>query len=141
MLSGIVLPFQGGGHLDAWHATYLGRRRLPSELTAFELEAFFSFSDAERRTIEQRREPALRLSLALQIGFLRMSGRLRARLRGQPAPCAPAGLRRGRGYARRSSSSRTLRSSTAWANGFWRKTVPGRISSPSLKLLSVYPDM
>ena len=76
MLSGIVLPFQGGGHLDAWHATYLGRRRLPSELTAFELEAFFSFSDAERRTIEQRREPALRLSLALQIGFLRMSGRL-----------------------------------------------------------------
>lgn len=62
--------------MDAWQATYLGHRRLPSELTGFELEAFFSFSEEERRAIEQRRDPILRVSLALQIGFLRMSGRL-----------------------------------------------------------------
>lgn len=62
--------------MDDWHATYLGRRRIPRDLTAFELEAFFSFMAAERRAIEDRRGPALRLGLALQVGFLRMSGRL-----------------------------------------------------------------
>jgi hypothetical protein len=31
---------------------------------------------AERRVIEDRRGPALKLALALQIGFLRMTGRL-----------------------------------------------------------------
>jgi hypothetical protein len=42
----------------------------------FEIEAFFSFSETERRVIEERRHPVLKLALALQIGFLRMSGRL-----------------------------------------------------------------
>jgi hypothetical protein len=49
---------------------------LPRDLSAFEIEAFFNFSDAERRVIEDRRGPALKLALALQIGFLRMTGRL-----------------------------------------------------------------
>ncbi len=62
--------------MDDWHATYLGRRRIPRDLTAFELEAFFSFTATERRAIAERRGPALRLGLALQVGFLRMSGRL-----------------------------------------------------------------
>ena len=55
---------------------YLGLKQLPRELTAFELEAFFSFTVAERQVIEDRRGPELQLGLALQIGFLRMSGRL-----------------------------------------------------------------
>src|ERR1700722_4369046 len=59
-----------------WHSTCLGRRTLPRDLSAFEIEAFFNFSDAERRVIEDRRGPALKLALALQIGFLRMTGRL-----------------------------------------------------------------
>ena len=62
--------------MDDWHATYLGLRRLPRDLSGFELEAFFSFTAAERSAITERRGPALRLSLALQVGFLRMSGRL-----------------------------------------------------------------
>jgi hypothetical protein len=49
---------------------------LPRDLSAFEIEASFNFSDAERRVIEDRRGPALKLALALQIGFLRMTGRL-----------------------------------------------------------------
>jgi hypothetical protein len=49
-------------------------KQIPRELTAFEIEAFFMFTAAERRVIEQRRRPALKLGLALQIGFLRMSG-------------------------------------------------------------------
>jgi hypothetical protein len=62
--------------MDSWHATFLGLRRLPREVTAFEIEVFFQFSAAESRIIEERRRPELTLGLALQIGFLRMSGRL-----------------------------------------------------------------
>lgn len=37
---------------------------------------FFQFSAEEARIIDERRRPELKLGLALQIGFLRMSGRL-----------------------------------------------------------------
>jgi len=62
--------------MDSWHATFLGRRHLPREVTAFEVEVFFQFSAEEARIIKERRRPELKLGLALQIGFLRMSGRL-----------------------------------------------------------------
>jgi hypothetical protein len=62
--------------MDSWHATFLGRRHLPRQVTAFEIEVFFQFSAEEARIIEERRRPELKLGLALQIGFLRMSGRL-----------------------------------------------------------------
>jgi len=58
------------------HSTYLGRRTLPRDLSAVEIEAVGNFSDAERRVIENRRGPALKLALALQIGVLRMTGGL-----------------------------------------------------------------
>jgi hypothetical protein len=56
------------------YSTCLGRRTLPRDLSAFEIEAFFNFSEAERRVIEDRRGPALKLALALQIGFLHVTG-------------------------------------------------------------------
>jgi hypothetical protein len=62
--------------MDSWHATFLGLRHLPREVTAFEVEVFFQFSADEARIIEKRRRPELKLGLALQTGFLRMSGRL-----------------------------------------------------------------
>ena len=62
--------------MQDWHSTCLGRRTLPRDLSSFEIEAFFNFSDAERRVIEERRSAALKLALALQVGFLRMTGRL-----------------------------------------------------------------
>jgi hypothetical protein len=62
--------------MDSWHATFLGIRHLPREVTAFEIEVFFQFSAEEARIIEERRRPELKLGLALRIGFLRMSGRL-----------------------------------------------------------------
>jgi hypothetical protein len=55
--------------MDNWQATFLGLKQLPRELTAFEIEAFFTFTLAERQLIEDRRRPALKLGLALQIGF------------------------------------------------------------------------
>jgi hypothetical protein len=62
--------------MDSWHATFLGRRRLPREITAFDVDVFFQFSAREARIIDERRRPELKLGLALQIGFLRISGRL-----------------------------------------------------------------
>lgn len=67
--------------MDSWHAIFLGRRHLPRELTAFEVEVFFQFSAEEAWIIEERRRPELKFGLALQIGFLRMSGRLLDALR------------------------------------------------------------
>jgi hypothetical protein len=61
--------------MDGWHSTFLGLRQLPKTLTDFELQAFFTFSDDECAVIDERRKPVHRLGLALQIGFLRMSGR------------------------------------------------------------------
>jgi hypothetical protein len=62
--------------MDSFRATFLGLRHLPRELTAFEVEVFFQFSADETRVIEERRRTELKLGLALQIAFLRMSGRL-----------------------------------------------------------------
>src|SRR5260221_2163344 len=76
---------RGVKSMNGWHATYLGLKRLPRDLTAFEVEAFFTFSVAERRVIETARGPEVKLGLALQIGFLRLSGRLLDALRIVPA--------------------------------------------------------
>ena len=62
--------------MNHWQATFLGLKQLPRELSGFEIEAFFSFTASERALIEARRGPSLKLGLALQIGFLRMSGRV-----------------------------------------------------------------
>lgn len=62
--------------MENWQTIFLGLKQLPREFSAFEIEAFFTFSEAERATIAARRRPALQLGSALQIGFLRMSGRL-----------------------------------------------------------------
>jgi hypothetical protein len=46
--------------MDSWHATFLGLRHLPREVTAFEIEVFFQFSAEEARIIEDRRRPGLK---------------------------------------------------------------------------------
>jgi len=71
--------------MNPWQAIFFGLKQIPRELTAFEIEAFFTFTATERQVIEQRRQPALRLGLALQIGFLRMSGRVLDAVRIVPA--------------------------------------------------------
>ena len=51
--------------MDSWHATFLGLRHLPREVTAFEVEVFFQFSAEEARIIEERRRPELKLGSCL----------------------------------------------------------------------------
>jgi Domain of unknown function (DUF4158) len=89
--------------MNDWQSTWLGRRSLPRDLSGFEIEAFFNFSDAERRVIEERRGPALKIALALQIGFLRMTGRLLEAVRmvvnsQRPGRIRPALISRGGGH-------------------------------------------
>ena len=62
--------------MQGWQTTFLGMRELLRDLSAFELQAFFTFSRAEHEQIQARRGDSLKLGLALHIGFLRMSGRL-----------------------------------------------------------------
>jgi len=61
--------------MQSWQTTYLGLKDLPRELSAFELKTFFTFSRAEREVIDARYGAVHKLGLALQMGFLRMSGR------------------------------------------------------------------
>ncbi len=60
--------------MQYWQAPYLGLRSIPKELNQFELNAFFTFSSRERSVILARRERLHQLGLALQIGFIRMTG-------------------------------------------------------------------
>jgi len=71
--------------MQGWHTPYLGLRELPREISAFELQAFFTFSRAERELIERRRGEHHKLGLALHIGFVRMSGRPLNSVRAVPA--------------------------------------------------------
>jgi hypothetical protein len=78
--------------MNDWQSTYLGRGALPRDLSGFEIEAFFTYSESERRVIDdERRSSALKLALALQIGFLRMTGRLLEALRLVPPAVATSG--------------------------------------------------
>jgi hypothetical protein len=45
-----------GRNMNDWQSTCLGRRSLPRDLSDFEIEAFFTFSEAERRVIEVSEE-------------------------------------------------------------------------------------
>jgi hypothetical protein len=39
--------------MNDWQSTYLGRGALPRDLSGFEIEAFFTYSESERRVIDR----------------------------------------------------------------------------------------
>jgi TnpA family transposase len=59
----------------SWHVSYLGWTRLPADVSEFEIAHFFSLRAEERGAVLTRYRDSLRLGAALQIGFLKMSGR------------------------------------------------------------------
>jgi len=71
--------------MQYWQTPYLGMRTIPKELNQFELNAFFSYSPKELRAILAKREALHRLGLALQIGFIRMTGSVLAAVKVVPA--------------------------------------------------------
>ena len=61
--------------METWQSSFLGIRAVPRDLSAFELNAFFTFGAAERSAIDACQTDTHKLGLALHIGFLRLSGR------------------------------------------------------------------
>ena len=60
--------------MDAPLRQYRGWDRFPDDLTEPEIAHFFSLAEEERRIIDRRRRSLNRLGVALQIGFLRLTG-------------------------------------------------------------------
>ncbi|NML91754.1 Tn3 family transposase [Sphingobium sp. TB-6] len=60
--------------MDAPFRQYLGWERFPENLTEPEVAHFFSLSEDDRRAVHRRRRPLNRLGVALQVGFLRLTG-------------------------------------------------------------------
>jgi hypothetical protein len=61
--------------MQRWQFPFLGLSQFPSELSCFEIEQFFTLSQKEYNAVRSRRRPLNRLGVALQIGYLRMTGR------------------------------------------------------------------
>src|SRR5260370_6697703 len=60
--------------INRWEHRYLGEERFPETLSALEIEHFFTFDEDELASVRERRSPLNRLALALQVGFLKMTG-------------------------------------------------------------------
>src|ERR1022692_826361 len=56
------------------HSKYLGEKAFPKEITEFEIREFFTLSAEDLRAIRVDSNKKSRLALALQVGFLRMTG-------------------------------------------------------------------
>ncbi|MGH9447149.1 MAG: DUF4158 domain-containing protein, partial [Terriglobia bacterium] len=61
--------------ISRWEHRYLGEDRFPRALSALEIEHFFTLEADELAAVRQRRSALNGLALALQVGFLRMTGR------------------------------------------------------------------
>src|SRR5580658_3909703 len=59
----------------AWQVPFLTWRRMPADLSEFEIAHFFTLRPIEIRAVRSRYKESLRLGAALQLGFLKMSGR------------------------------------------------------------------
>jgi hypothetical protein len=62
-----------GAGMAHWQDRFLGIGELPPELSIFELE-FFQFSPREVSAIRKEFRPKYRIAVALQLGFMRMTG-------------------------------------------------------------------
>jgi hypothetical protein len=62
--------------MQRWHQGFLGLKQIPAAISLFEVESFFTLKGEEIEAIRTRRRALNRLGIALQIGFLRMTGRM-----------------------------------------------------------------
>jgi TnpA family transposase len=54
--------------------SYLGWRRFPREISAFEVRRFFSLAPEDRQVLRRRFRSRARLGAAIQLGFVHMTG-------------------------------------------------------------------
>ncbi len=62
--------------IDRWQLAYMGRRRIPRGLSTFEIGYFFTLTKPELEAVQTRRGTLNRLGIALQLGFVKMTGRV-----------------------------------------------------------------
>ena len=60
--------------MDSLLWAYLGSRRFPRELSSFLVRRFFTLSSDDRLVLRRRFRSRSRLGVALQLGFVRMTG-------------------------------------------------------------------
>ena len=72
--AGAVAKLVESLRMSRWEHRYLGQERFPDALSTMEIEHFFSLSEDELAAVRRRRTVLNRLALALQIGFLKMTG-------------------------------------------------------------------
>jgi hypothetical protein len=72
--------------IPRWQHQYLGLSALPRILGQIEIEAFFSFSAHEIGLIRSPYKQNHRIAAAIQVGFLRMTGRLMQAVGAIPSP-------------------------------------------------------
>lgn len=56
------------------HSTYLGQKVFPKKMSEFEIREFFTLNVVDKRAIRVDSPSKTRLALALQVGFVRMTG-------------------------------------------------------------------
>jgi TnpA family transposase len=61
--------------MGGWDQRYLGFGAFPETLSPLEIEHFFTASAGEAAAVSGRRTPVNRMAFALQLGFLKMTGR------------------------------------------------------------------
>lgn len=61
--------------LHRWQYQYLGATSISQDISQLELDSFFTFSAEEIREIQSRYKAILRIGAAIQLGFLKMTGR------------------------------------------------------------------
>ena len=61
--------------MSAWSKRFLGFSDLPRELSASELDQFFTLEPVDRAAIKERFNRKFRIAVGIQLGFCRMSGR------------------------------------------------------------------
>ena len=62
--------------MQRWQYPFLGLTHIPATLSPFEIRWFFTLSETELAAVCSRHRPLSQLGIALQLGFLRMTGRL-----------------------------------------------------------------
>lgn len=60
--------------IHRWQYQFIGTTSLPKSIGPIELQAFFTFNDAELAALATRRKDTLKIAAAVQLGFLKMSG-------------------------------------------------------------------
>ena len=68
-------PLRQGSIVQHWQLPFLGLQAFPTELTAFEIGYFFTFTATVRAAIFSRYGDHHRPAVAIQIGFIKMTGR------------------------------------------------------------------